>query len=189
MGLGDLVQSFGNALIPIKRMDGQSLMRALKNPIRYKKLVLDEKQSIIIYLDPNEIKIIGGIEIANTVINPEIGKGWGTNYNKPGQYRMEGKKAYLCHPKIPFALEVDEAAFHKQATITDKMREILRLPADWLQLQPEMIAMMGMTKWNQGFDERPGSTMIFIFGFSVGAVVIMLLIFLLFLLMTIFAKK
>lgn len=185
---GELIKSFGDALIPVKRLDAQGIMRAIKNPIKYKKLTLDEKQAHIIYLDPEEIKIIGGIEISNAVINPELGKGWITDYKMQNQLRLEKKRCYICHPKIPYVLTVNEADFHKVSTIPKKVRALLGLPEDWLQLQPEMIAMMAMKHWNQGFDERPGSVMIWLFGFAVGGVTISMLLFMILLAIGLFHK-
>ena len=183
---GELIKSFGEALIPVKRLDEQGIMRALKHPLKYKKLVLDEKQSHIIYLDPLEIKIIGGIEMSNVLVNPEIGKGWLINKTQKSKWRLSGKRAYICHPDIPYALELDMESFYNQAKVGAKLRAMLGLPKQWIQLQTDALCMMAISHWNAGFDERPGSVMIFLFGFAIGGVVIMLIVFLLIIVMGIF---
>jgi len=163
----NLGKGIGEALIPIKNLNPNSIIQAVKNPIVYKKLVLDQKQAILVYLDDTgDIKIIGGIEYANVVFNPEIGKGW--VISKKSTRKMEGKRAYLVSPKIPFTLDMNEDDAQKQYSIPGKIRQMLGLPQNWIQLQCDMLAMMAMSKWNAGFDESKGSVMVALFGAAVG---------------------
>jgi len=169
MGLEDIWKAIGEMLVPIKNLNANELIRAIKNPIIYRKLVLDEKQAILIYIgDTNEIKVVGGIEYSNVVFNPEIGKGWVTS--KKSTYTLDKKKAFIVSPMIPFTLELKEDDFHKQYSISGKVRQMLGLPLNWIQLQCDMLAMMAMNKWNAGFDESKGSVMIALFGGAIGMV-------------------
>ncbi len=166
--VGTLIKNFGEALIPLKRVNTQDLFNAVRNPIKYKTLALDEKQAIVVWIHKGKIKLVGGIEFANTVINPEIGKGWITSDKATNDFG--GKRCYICDSRIPHALEVNERDVGAQYRVSKGIRAMLGLPAQWIQLQVDMINLMGMSKWNQGFDEQRGSVLIFLFGAAVGGI-------------------
>ena len=174
-----MFDKLSESLIPIRKLNPAGIFNMLKHPIKYKKLVYDKRMCRIILLnDTSEIDIIGAIEFSNIIFNPDIGKGWfidGTT-----TWNMEKARTYICHPKIPFALGVNTKDFHAQARISSTIKTALGLPADWIQLQPEMLCNIAMTKWNQAFEEYRANVWLVIFGIGIGVAVATLLILSLF---------
>lgn len=179
--ISDLSKRIADALKPIKNFDEKPLMQIVRNPIETKKL-MDKKQAAIILLDETRgIDIVGGLKYSNVVLNPSLGHGgmgWITSEKTSWLFKKK-VTAYLCHPKIPFALAIGDDAFHSVTQITEDMKIKLGLPKDMAQLLPETLASLVINKWQTGFDERSGNTMIFIFGFVTGGVILTILIFIL----------
>ncbi len=186
--VGDLVKRFGEALIPIRKMDAKPIYSAVRHPLRYKKLI-DMKQKALIRIDrTGDIDIVGGIQFSNVVLNPELMEGY--VISERGSHTLQKKNgAYIVHPDIPFVLVVDDKAKHAQINISAEERQRLGLPEDWVQLQSEALANLCISKWMAGFDEHRGSVMIFLFGLFSGIFIGVVLVFFMFILINAFSKR
>jgi hypothetical protein len=174
-----MFEKLSESLVPIRKMNPVGIYNVLRHPVTYKKLVYDKRMCRIVLMNPpHKLEVIGAIEFSNIVFNPDIGKGWFVD--DEAVWEMDNVKAYICHPNIPFALGLNEKSFHAQARISSKLKVALGLPNDWIQLQPEMLCNMAMTKWNQAFEEYRANVWLVIFGIGIGMALATLLILALF---------
>jgi hypothetical protein len=173
-GIGKAIRSLSAALMPLRKAEMPNLGKAIKHPVQTVADALSSREVLICLLRGDNIDEIPGIRFANTVFNHEIGMGW---FIMPGSSKyMGGSTAFLCHPEIPYTLNV-----HKSASEIDLNAEYetlkddpdiqgLGLPDKLLKITTQSIDQFAMAKWHAGFDEIGGNGMVFLFGLFAGVI-------------------
>ena len=181
-----LVDWFNEALVPVKKLPAEGIIKAVKHPMKTTK-AFSKREVAIILIRNKDIQIVGGIKFSNMIFSPELALGW-INYEL-AKHTLEGREAYICDPDIPYSLVVSEDAKMYNPNddpLFETIKTSLKLPNHILKLSCEALGNIGMTKWGQGFDSDRGSIMVFIFGMFAGIVIFVIFVVILLMLLGMF---
>lgn len=186
----NLFEGIRDFLGPLGSVDMKNVFETFRHPMKYKKL-LDAKKVNILYLnqDTNKATIIGGAKYANIIFNPDIRKGWGIDKNSKCEWDLDGNPLYLCDPKIPYALVINENAVGIDVNNDPDfpaLKASFGLPPHLLKVTCDIWATCGMTMLLDAFNDRRGSVVYMIFGMLLASTLWFVLLLLIGLLMVIF---